>query len=68
MVEFCTVCETSLPKGDLTVKKGEIFTSHDYSCPDCGKIANPEKKSGKKEPFPTAEKDVVFRKGKAEEE
>ena len=68
MVEFCTLCETSLPKGDLTVKKGEIFTSHDYTCPDCGDIANPPKKAEKKELLPTKEKDVVFRKGKAEKE
>ena len=31
MVEFCTVCGTSLPKGDLTVKGGKVFTSHDYN-------------------------------------
>ena len=29
MVEFCTICGTSLPKGDLTVKGGDIFTSHE---------------------------------------
>ena len=43
MVEFCTICGTSLPKGDLTVKGGSIFTSHDYNCPSCGKTANPSK-------------------------
>jgi hypothetical protein len=41
MVEFCTACGTSLPKGDLTFAGGRVFTSHDYTCPDCGKLANP---------------------------
>ena len=68
MVQFCTLCGTSLPKGDLTIKKGEIFTSHDYSCPDCGDVANPDKKTKKKELLPTKSKDVVFRKGKVEKE
>ena len=43
MVEFWTICGTSLPKGDLTVKAGRLFTSHDYTCPSCGKLANPAK-------------------------
>jgi hypothetical protein len=68
MVEFCTCCGTSLPKGDLTVKKGHIFTSHDYPCPGCGDLANPDQKAAKETILPTKEKDIVIRKGKAEEE
>ena len=63
MVEFCTVCGTSLPKGDLTVKGGKVFTSHDYDCPSCHKPANPDKNesSGASEPSP--DQDLVFKKG-----
>ena len=50
MVEFCTACGTSLPKGDLTVKGGQIFTSHDYDCPSCHKTANPDKSEGGEKP------------------
>ena len=64
MVEFCTACGTSLPKGDLTFKGGELFTSRDFSCPSCGDLANP---SGDPEtPEPSAEKDLVIKKGKVE--
>ena len=63
MVEFCTVCGTSLPKGDLTVKGGKLFTSHDYDCPSCGKAANPEKSPALAGPEASVEKDLVFKKG-----
>lgn len=64
MVEFCTVCGTSLPKGDLTIQEGKVFTSHDYTCPHCGKPANPKKREDKTvPPDPMAERDLIFRKG-----
>lgn len=65
MVEFCTICGTSLPKGDLTFKGGKLFTSHDYDCPSCGDRANPDKKAPVKEPEPAVDRDIVFKKGKA---
>lgn len=65
MVEFCTVCGTSLPKGDVTIREGKLFTSPDYSCPSCGKPANPAKDvRGEEEPSP--DKDLVFKKGTKE--
>lgn len=68
MVEFCTSCGTSLPKGDLTIKGGELFTSHDYVCPQCGKIANPCKvHPPKAEPEPGAETDLVIQGGQVEQ-
>jgi hypothetical protein len=63
MVEFCTACGTSLPKGDLTVKGGEIFTSHDYDCPSCHKPANPDKSGAGDAPEAASERDLVFKKG-----
>ena len=63
MVEFCTVCGTSLPKGDLTVKGGKVFTSHDYDCPSCHKTANPDKAEASDKPEASAEQDLVFKKG-----
>ncbi len=51
MVEFCTLCGTSLPEGDLTIRDGRVFTSADYRCPHCGGPASPEKPE---EPDPTA--------------
>jgi len=63
MVEFCTVCGTSLPKGDLTVKGGFIFTSHDYSCPSCHKPANPDKEHKHDKPEAEPDHDLVFKKG-----
>jgi hypothetical protein len=68
MVEFCTICGTSLPKGDLTVKGGSIFTSHDYNCPSCGKTANPEKGGSGPEPEITVDSDLVFKKGNVKSE
>ena len=67
MVEFCTVCGTSLPKGDLTIKGGKLFTSHDYDCPSCGKTANPgpaETPAAEAEP----DHDLIFRKGEVKSE
>jgi len=63
MVEFCTVCGTSLPKGDLTVKGGKVFTSHDYDCPSCHKPANPDKVGESEQPEAEYERDLVFKKG-----
>jgi len=63
MVEFCTICGTSLPKGDLTVKGGKVFTSHDYDCPSCGKTANPDKAPAAGEPEAALERDLIFKKG-----
>jgi hypothetical protein len=63
MVEFCTICGTSLPKGDLTVRAGSIFTSHDYNCPSCGKTANPSKGGDADAPEITPDSDLVFKKG-----
>jgi hypothetical protein len=69
MVEFCTVCGTSLPKGDLTFKGGKLFTSHDYSCPSCGKVANPEKSAAAPAaPEASPERDLIFKKGAVKSE
>jgi len=68
MVEFCMHCGTSLPKGDLTVKGGKLFTSPDYPCPSCGKPANPEKESPPPAPEAEATRDLLFRKGQASAE
>jgi hypothetical protein len=68
MVEFCTVCGTSLPKGDLTVRGGVIFTSHDYDCPSCHKPANPEKSPLPEKPEASPEHDLVFKKGHVKSE
>ena len=65
MVEFCTHCGTSLPKGDLTVKGGKLFTSPDYSCPSCGKLANPEKAPEAPPLEPGPSRDILFKKGQA---
>jgi hypothetical protein len=67
MVEFCTACGTSLPKGDLTVKGGKIFTSHDYDCPSCEKPANPAKAPAPEEAVdPSPDRELVFKKGAVE--
>jgi hypothetical protein len=65
MVEFCTVCGTSLPKGDLTFKGGKLFTSHDYTCPSCNQPANPDKSPAPEPEDPDPARDIVFRKGEA---
>ncbi|HYE99983.1 MAG TPA: hypothetical protein VEJ18_13780 [Planctomycetota bacterium] len=67
MVEFCTVCGTSLPKGDLTIKGGKLFTSHDYDCPSCHKTANPAPAEPEK-PQAEPDRDLVFRKGEVKPE
>lgn len=69
MVEFCTACGTSLPKGDLTIKKGKVFTSIDFDCPSCHKPANPQGDETKPAvPEPDGEKDLVIKKGQAQAE
>ncbi|HLY11794.1 MAG TPA: hypothetical protein VKW04_21010 [Planctomycetota bacterium] len=68
MVEFCTICGTSLPKGDLSVKGGSVFTSHDYNCPSCGKTANPAKGEEAAAPEITIDSDLVFKKGSVKSE
>ena len=68
MVEFCTICGTSLPKGDLTVKGGSIFTSHDYNCPSCHKTANPAKGGEAAAPEISIDSDLVFKKGNVKSE
>ena len=67
MVEFCGSCGTSLPKGDLTIKGGKLFTSADYVCPSCKKPANPAVDSQAKQegPEPTADRDIRIKQGKA---
>jgi hypothetical protein len=68
MVEFCTLCGTSLPKGDVTIKGGRLFTSHDYECPSCRKLANPapEGEAAPAEPDPA--KDLLFKQGQVRSE
>jgi hypothetical protein len=68
MVEFCTLCGTSLPKGDLTFKGGKLFTSHDYDCPSCGKTANPGPAAQPAAPEAAPERDLVFKKGAVKSE
>jgi len=68
MVEFCTICGTSLPKGDLTVKGGSVFTSHDYHCPSCGKTANPAKGEEAEAPEISVDSDLVFKRGSVKSE
>jgi acetone carboxylase gamma subunit len=68
MVEFCGSCGTSLPKGDLTIKKGKLFTSGDYVCPTCGKLANAKAEEHVHEVEPDMDKDIVIKKGKASNE
>ena len=68
MVEFCTACGTSLPKGDLTFEAGKVFTSHDYNCPSCNKVANPAKDGGAELPEPEQEKDLVIKDGELKQE
>ena len=67
MVEFCTACGTSLPKGDLTVKKGKLSTSPDYVCPSCNKAANPLKEDAPAAE-PASNTDLVFKTGQARKE
>ena len=66
MVEFCTACGTSLPKGDLTVREGRLFTSHDYTCPSCGQPANPGTGSAIAEKELSPDRDLLFKQGQQE--
>ena len=68
MVEFCTACGTSLPKGDLTIRGGKLFTSHDYTCPTCRQTANPEKAPAKEAPEADAGHDLIIKKGSVSRE
>jgi len=70
MVEFCTVCGTSLPKGDLSFQKGKMFTSSDYTCPHCGKLANPHAPGAHAHEGVeiSSTKDLVIKKGTASPE
>jgi len=68
MVEFCNACGTSLPKGDLTIKAGKLYTSHDYNCPECRKVANPDKNKKAEAPEPDADKEIVIKDGKVSKE
>ena len=66
MVEFCIACKSSLPKGDVTVVEGKVFTSHDYTCPFCSEPANPGPAPKRRDPpEPTDQKDVLIRQGDA---
>lgn len=67
MVEFCTACGTSLPKGDVTIRGGKLFTSHDYECPSCHQTANPAPPETD-EPQAEPDRDLVFRKGEVKPE
>ena len=68
MVEFCRQCGGSLARGDLSFWMGEMFTSPDYLCPFCGKLAHPDspKVERPKPPIPEDGADLVIRRGKAE--
>ncbi len=68
MVEFCTNCGGALPKGDLTIKGGELFTSHDYVCPNCRNVANPDKAKKPVAPEPDTEHDLVIKQGTTNKE
>lgn len=67
MVEFCGNCNSSLPRADLTVARGEIFLSHDYVCPFCKEPASGRNVESKDLPLPSENKDVVVSDGKAAE-
>lgn len=64
-VEFCTNCKESLPRGDLTFKSGRAYTSHDYVCPSCGKLANPSSEPPTAHPDPEPNRDLVIHDGEA---
>lgn len=68
MVEFCNSCGTSLPKGDLTIKNGQAYTSHDYHCPICRQPANPKPAKETPAPEPSEENDLVIRDGETRTE
>jgi hypothetical protein len=64
MVEFCRHCKGSLPTGDLTIRKGQKYTSHDYLCPACGKLANPPERP-KRVIEPDPDRDIVVSGGES---
>lgn len=68
MVEFCNSCGTSLPKGDLTIRNGAAFTSHDFHCPVCKQIANAGKETAPTAPEASGDADLVIRDGDAKSE
>jgi len=68
MVEFCNACGTSLPKGDLTFLRGQVYTSHDYICPSCQLPANPLRTREAAAPEPKEDGELVFRKGEVRSE
>jgi hypothetical protein len=45
------------------VRSGTVYTSHDYTCPSCGKTANPSKTEDAAASEISADSDLVFRKG-----
>ncbi len=63
MVEFCKACGTSLPRGDVTINKGKLFTSHDYVCPSCGGAANPDPEADEAIPDPETDSEMTFKDG-----
>jgi len=74
MVEFCKICNVSLPEADRTIKNGKVYVSHDYRCPECGGLANPLLykypvfgKRGCQDIFVKSEEgDVIIKDGKVE--
>lgn len=64
MIEFCKSCKGSLPTGDLTIRQGEKYTSYDYLCPHCGKLANPPAKKPR-HADPEPDKDIVISDGES---
>ena len=67
MVEFCGNCQSSLPRADLTVARGEIFLSHDYVCPFCKTPASSKNVESNDQPLPSDKKDVVVTGGRSAE-
>lgn len=63
-VEFCRECKGSLPVGDVTIFKGQKYTSHDFVCPQCGKLANPPAKA-KKTLEPEPDRDILVSGGES---
>ena len=67
-IEFCSSCNVSISKADMTIKDGDKFVSHDFLCPNCGKPANPDKQNsdGKKLLEASEENDLIIKEGNAE--
>lgn len=68
MVEFCRSCKGSLPRADLTVKEGATYTSHDYVCPQCGRLANPPPNPSRTIHEPSRDYDVLIQNGETHRE